>query len=401
MSQLSTNLIAGQITRWALTAVVIVVLLIALWVISPIMLLTLTAVLLVVLFTTPIRFLTRRGVSRGLATLTSFIIIVGFFVLIGVVILPVLVQQFATLAVLVQAGIEQMVDSWNNLDTQTTKYFLGWADPVIITPSQDPATTILRFVRDSLQLNADFINQVVSQVFGALSQISVSVLPVVSGVAATLLNFLIVIFLSLYFLADPRGHEDGLIRLLPISYRPRAREIVDRLDVTLRGWLESTLLAMVFVGLVTWIALSILGLREAAALGMIAGVLSFVPNFGTLVALIPAVAVGILQQPQNIGWIIIVTYGISLIQSQIISPLLVAGRINLPPVLVLLGQIIAGYFFGFLGILLAVPLAAILMVLVQEVYIKDILGDRAVGTRSQAAEPQRILIDDGLMSDGV
>jgi predicted PurR-regulated permease PerM len=400
MSHLNANFVAGQTTRWVLTAVIIVVLLLAFWVIAPILLLTLTSVLLVVLFTTPIRFLTRRGVNKGLATALSLAMIVGFLVVIVIVILPVVLSQFATLAVLVQEGIQQIVDSWNNLDVEQTKVFLGWGEDSI-GPSQDSLTLILRFIRDTLQVNADSIDQIASQVFQALSEISVSVLPLVSGVAGTLLNLLIVIFLSLYFLADPRGHEDGLIKLAPISYRARSREIVDRLDVTLRGWLESTLLAMVFVGLVTWIALSILGLREAAALGMIAGVLSFVPNFGTLVALIPALAVGILQQPQNVGWIIVVTYGISLIQSQLISPLLIAGRINLPPVLVLLGQIIAGYFFGFLGILLAVPLAAILMVLVQEVYIKDILGDRTVGLHNRSQESQRILIDDGLMSDGV
>lgn len=400
MSQLSTNFVAGQVTRWVLTAVVVVVLLLAFWQISPIILLTLTSVLLVVLFTTPIRFLTRRGVSRGLATVVSLVSIAAFFVLIGLMILPLLIGQFATLAVLVQQGINELIDSWQRFSTPQTKYFLGWGDAPI-QPIQDSVTVIFGFINQSLPVNADLINQVASQLFGALSQISVSVLPVVGGVAATLLNILIVIFLSLYFLSDPRGHEDGLIRLFPMSYRPRAREIVDRLDVTLRGWLESTILAMIFVGVATWITLGFLGIREAGALGVIAGLLSFVPNFGTLIALVLAVAVGILQQPQNLGWIIVVTYGISLVQSQIISPLLIAGRINLPPVLVLLGQIIAGVFFGFLGLLLAVPLAAILMVLVQEIYIKDILGDRLVGAKDKTLESQHLLVDDGLMSDGV
>lgn len=401
MAQLSTNFVGGQITRWVLMTVIIVVILLALWAISPILLLTLTAVLLVVLFTTPIRFLTRRGVSRGLATAISLLMVAGFFVLVVILILPLLVGQFATLAVLVQRGIEELIDSWTRFSTPQSKYFLGWGDAPI-QPTQDSLTAVFRFISDSVPVNADLINQVASQLFGALSQISVSVLPVVGGLAATLLNILIVIFLSLYFLADPHGHEEGMIRLFPLWYRSRAREIVDRLDVTLRGWLESTILAMIFVGVATWIALTFLGIREAGALGVIAGVLSFVPNFGTLIALFLAVAVGILQQPQNIGWIILFTYGISLVQSQIISPLLIAGRINLPPVLVLLGQIIAGVFFGFLGLLLAVPLAAILMVLVQEIYIKDILGDhRAVGVEARDPQPQRLVIDDGLMSDGV
>jgi predicted PurR-regulated permease PerM len=176
--------------------------------------------------------------------------------------------------------------------------------------------------------------------------------------------------------------------------------------MAMRGWLESTLLAMIFVGVATWIGLTILGLDEALALGVIAGVLAFVPTFGTLIAAILAVIVGVLQQPQNVGWIIVVTYGISLVQSQVISPLLVAGRIQIPPILVLLGQIVAAVFFGFLGILLAVPLTAILIVLIEEIYVKDILGD---WSRSRVAEeqpetepePQSVPVEDGLLTDRV
>ena len=123
--------------------------------------------------------------------------------------------------------------------------------------------------------------------------------------------------------------------------------------------------------------MALLGIQQAAALGVLAGLLSFIPNFGTIVALIPSIAVGIVQTPNSWGWVIVVIYGVSFVQSQIVTPLLVSGSIRLPPVLVLLGQIVAGAFFGFLGLMLAVPLTAILMVLVQEIYIKDMLGDRS------------------------
>jgi predicted PurR-regulated permease PerM len=81
------------------------------------------------------------------------------------------------------------------------------------------------------------------------------------------------------------------------------------------------------------------------------------------------------QAPQNIGWIILIIYGTSFLQSQVVNPILVAESLKLPPVIVLLGQIIAGVFLGFLGLMLAVPIIAIIMVLVQEIYIHDILGD--------------------------
>jgi predicted PurR-regulated permease PerM len=130
---------------------------------------------------------------------------------------------------------------------------------------------------------------------------------------------------------------------------------------------------------------------------VLAGVLSFVPNFGQLVAVIAAIVVGVVQAPENLVWIIIVIYGMSFIQSQIFSPLLFSESIKLPPVMVLLGQIISGALFGFLGILLAVPISAVLLILIQEVYIKDILGDRQV----RQTDAVRITeFNDDLLPDG-
>ena len=90
-----------------------------------------------------------------------------------------------------------------------------------------------------------------------------------------------------------------------------------------------------------------------------------------------SVHVALVQAPQHVGWIVLIIYGTSFLQSQLVAPLLFEESINLPPVIVLIGQIFAAVFFGFLGIMLAVPIIAILLVLVQEVYVKDILGDKA------------------------
>lgn len=395
---------ALQVTRWVITAVVVVIGLIAFWEMRNILLLLLTSVVLVVAITTPVRFLTRRGVNRTLATIISFFTIPLFFLILTLTILPLLATQFATLSRLVEAGILRLQETWASLDVAPPNYFLGWSYPVpgLEIPTDPILTSVQTFI-DSFQVDAELITQVANQLFTAFGQFGVTVIPVVSGVASVFLNALILIFMSMYLLVNPRSHEDGLIRLLPVHYRSRGREIIDRLDLAIRGWLESTVLAMVFVGVATWIGLTLLGLDEALALGVIAGVLAFVPTFGTLIAVILAVAVGILQQPQNVGWIIVVTYAISLVQSQLISPLLVAGRINIPPIVVLLGQIIAALFFGFLGILLAVPLTAILLVLIEEIYIKDILGDRPKelpAAEEKQAQVTPVDVDEGLVRDG-
>ncbi|MBZ0299844.1 MAG: AI-2E family transporter [Anaerolineae bacterium] len=398
MTQKFTPSAPFQTARWVITAVVVVICLLAFWEIRNILLLLLTSIVLVVLITTPMRFLTRKGVDRRLATVISLLTIPVFFLVLTLTVLPLLATQFGTLSRLVEAGFFRLQESWQALSATPPQYFLGWDYPILgLTIPRDPLLEAASTFINSFQFNAELITQVANQIFNAFGQFGVTVIPVVGGVASVFLNGLIVIFMSMYLLTDPKGHEDGLIRLLPMHYRKRGREIMDRLDLAMRGWLESTLLAMVFVGIATWIGLTVLGLDEALALGVIAGLLAFVPTFGTLIAVILAVAVGVLQQPQNVGWIIIVTYAISLVQSQVISPLLVAGRINIPPIMVLLGQIIAAVFFGFMGILLAVPLTAILLVLIEEIYVRDILGDRPqVAESAEIAQPKTVLTEDKL-----
>ena len=346
----------GATTRYVLTAIIVIVLLLAAWVIRGILLLTLASVILVVLFTIPIRFLVRRGVRRVPAIILSVLFIL--FLVIGLVAtaLPDLFQQFAVLVTdIIPQGIQTLIDRyWTTNVIQDQFPFLQTVDV------------------------EDLLNTLSGQLAAALGQFSISVLPVLGGVADTLLSVLIIIFLSIYLLADPQMHQEGLIRLFPVWYRYRVREIIVRLDFALRGWLRATIISMAFVGVATWLGLALLGIQQAAALGVLAGLLSFIPNFGPIIALVPSIAVGIIQTPESVGWIIVIIYGVSFVQSQIFTPLLVAGSIRLPPVLVLLGQIVAGAFLGFLGIMLAVPITAILMVLVQEVYVKDILGDSSV-----------------------
>lgn len=363
MRPMSASAANGSTTRWVLTAIAIVILLVALWIIRGILLLTLASVILVLLFSMPTRFFMRRGIKRVPATLMSLVCVVLLIVLLFSLALPTLVQQFVQLAsVTIPQGIEELVRLWNSGDIQREYPFLEAVDI------------------------GDVFSSLSVQVAAAVGTLSASVLPVLGGVADTILSLLIVIFLSLYFMADPQMHQEGIIRLFPISYRHRAREIMARLDHTLRGWLRATVISMAFVAVATMLGLTLLGIQQAAALGVLAGLLSFIPNFGPIVALIPSIAVGVVQAPENIGWIIIVIYGVSFIQSQVVGPLLVAGSINLPAVLVLLGQIVAGVFFGFLGLMLAVPLTAIAMVIVQEVYVKDVLGDTSVGADTLPVE---------------
>ena len=334
--------------------------LVFLWQIRGTLMLIFAAVILVVLFTMPIRLLISRfDMNRALAIILS---VIGFFVIIVLIalsILPTIVTQFTVLATdVVPRGVEQAVESLNS-ETLIEQF------------------PFLEGIITDFQINEELINQIITPLSSALSSLGGSVLPVVGGVANTILSVLIIFFLSMYLLAEPELYVNGIITLTPTWYRDRMTIILRRIDTTLRAWLSVTGVSMVVVGVGTGLGLAALGIREWVALGVLAGVLSFIPNFGPIVALVPSVAVAIVQAPDNVIWTAVIIYGVSFVQSQVVSPVLASERMNMPAILILLGQIIFGFFFGFMGLMLAVPLTACVSVLVDEIYVKDILGDRS------------------------
>ena len=349
------------------------------WQIRGTLMLTFAAVILVVLFTMPVRFLMNRfKLHRVVAIVVS---VVGFFIilaLLGVPILRAIGDQYEPLRTAVEGGLEQVRQSLTREALLQQNSILKDVIPIIDDLLSGSA---------SAQPADDLIGQAVSQVTDAVGRLGGSVLPVVGGVANTILSVLIIFFLSMYLLAEPELYVNGIIKLTPVWYRDRMLSILRRLDSTLRAWLSVTAVSMVVVAILTGLGLRLVGIQdEAFALGVLAGILSFIPNFGPVVALVPSVAVAILDAPQNVIWVVVIIYGVSFFQSQVISPVLASERMNMPAILVLLGQIIFGFFFGFLGLMLAVPLSACVAVIVDEMYVKDVLGDREPAKQKQAEE---------------
>ncbi len=346
----------GVATRWVLVALLLVVGAVAVWLVRDILLLVLASVILTVWIGTPIRFFVRHGLGRPLAVALSLLLITVVIVLAIVLLVPGLLQQFATLAGLIPRAVEQLQEL---IDSGQLAAQFPWLGQIL----------------EQVNIDITMLGPIIDQIGGALGQITQAVFPFVGGVASTLLSLLVVLFMTVYFVISPDDYREGLLKLVPPAYRLRAGEIVLRLELTLRGFLQAKMLSMILIGFGTFIGLTLLGVPLAPALGTLNGLFSFVPNFGPLAALVPTLAVTIVNAPDRWLWVVVLIYGLQLIESQFVGPWLMSERINLSPVLVLVGQIIAGIFFGFLGLLLAVPLVAILVVLVQEVYIRDILGD--------------------------
>jgi predicted PurR-regulated permease PerM len=188
-------------------------------------------------------------------------------------------------------------------------------------------------------------------------------------------NFLLVILLAIYLASEPRFYVTGFTKLFPPAVRPRAAEVLNDIGETLRWWLVGKAGSMLFIGILTWIGLSIIGVPLALTLGLLAGLLSFIPNFGPIISAIPAILLAFIESPITAVYVAGLYIGIQLIESNIVTPIIERETVELPPALTVIFQIALSIILGGLGLVLATPLLAVVMVLIQKVYIEGVLGD--------------------------
>ncbi len=205
------------------------------------------------------------------------------------------------------------------------------------------------------------------------------VLARVTGVFSTalgaLVNAAIVIAVGLYLAADPRLYTSGLLRLVPSARRPRAREVLAQLASTLRRWLAGRLVLMTVNAALTWAGLSLLGVPLALTLGLLAGLLNFVPNVGPVIAGVPAVLIALTQSPQQALYVLLLYVVLQTVDGYVFTPLVQKRTVELPPALTITAQVFLGVLLGAFGVVFATPLTAAVMVLVRMLYVEDVLGE--------------------------
>jgi predicted PurR-regulated permease PerM len=191
-------------------------------------------------------------------------------------------------------------------------------------------------------------------------------------------NFFITLLLAVYFASEPRFYTRGFTKLFPVRLRDRVSEVLAATADSLSWWLVGKAASMLFIGLVTWIGLSILGVPLALTLGLIAGLLSFIPNFGPIMSAVPAILLAFIDSPMTALYVAILYVFVQLIESNVVTPLIERKTVELPPGLTIIFQLALAALVGGLGLVLATPLLAVIMVVVEMIYIQDVLGDRDV-----------------------
>ena len=201
------------------------------------------------------------------------------------------------------------------------------------------------------------------------------VFPFLSQTVAVFAGIVLIVFMAIYIAADPGTYHRGMMHLFPHYLRNRAGEVLSSMAAVLRRWLVTQLIAMTAIGVVTTVALLILDVKAAFALGLIAGLLEFIPTVGPILSAIPAIFMGFLDGPEKAATVAIVYIGIQFLENHILIPMLMKGGVDVPPVLTILGQALFTLLFGFLGLMVAVPALAATMVAVKMLYVERVVGD--------------------------
>jgi predicted PurR-regulated permease PerM len=206
-----------------------------------------------------------------------------------------------------------------------------------------------------------------------------------AGATVTMLGVLgavvIIVFAAVYLAINPTLYFRGLVRLLAPDYRDRGSEVLSEIGVALRLWLIGRAIDMVVVVILTFAGLMLLDVPLAFLLALIAGLLNFIPYIGAVLGAVPAITVAFGQGPIQALWVVLLFLAIQAVEGYLIVPFIQQRTVQLPPALLIFSQTVFGALFGILGLLLAPALMLVIMLLVQAIYLHDVLGDRDLAQR--------------------
>lgn len=311
------------------------------WLLSDIILLIFLAVLIAAILRGTSDWAARhtgapQGAMLALVTLLSAGCLIGFFYYLG----P-------------RLGSESQ-DLWTQLHHQATLLYQNYGHTAwgkAIFASLAPSTAVRGHI-------ANFAGNLATTTLGG----------VITG--------FVLVVTALYFAISPEVYIRGVVVLFPVPYRARVRRVLEEVGHTLQWWCLGQSVDMLVVGLLTGFGLDVLGVPLALALGVLAGLFTFVPYFGTIISAIPAMLVALTVSWQTSLWVMVVFLGAHTIEGYVVSPLVQRRTVHLPPAVSIMAMTILGTIFGPLGVILGTPVAAATLVVVREAYVGGVLGDQ-------------------------
>ncbi len=296
------------------------------------------------------RFFSR---SLGVILVLSFIL---FIFVVGILLLINIIVEISTLAEGI--SISPLINWVRNLPEKWPQW-LG----KILSQNTESVNNLLQNLQNFLQ------QEWPDTVLPWLQDRMTGFLRGIGGFLGVILQSILIFILVGYILASYPTIVKDLLRIIPPRQQPLAKELTDKLDIVVGGYIRAKVIEALIVGLVTWLSLSIIGVPSALSIGFVAALLNPIPYLGPIIATIPAVLLAIGE-----GWTIVVITGVVMIIIQqldgnVLGPLLLSQSMQVHPVTVLVALIVGSSLFGFWGILLAIPATAFFQLLYNDYYL--------------------------------
>jgi predicted PurR-regulated permease PerM len=332
--------------------------------IAVVVLVLLLTMLFSIIISGPVDYLQRRGLGRGWGTLAVFGGLVLILGIVGTALVPIIEDQarelVETLPELLENAQDLVVRLQRSLGVQTSF-------------SLDPQSVL-----DSAR---SFFSG------GTLTAVAI----VGASVASVLSYGVVIIIATIYSVAQPWPLINGFVVLFPAGRRERVREILGAVYRTVQRWFLGQLVSMTIIGILSTVSLYLIGIPFALLLGLFSGLVSFIPFVGPAISVIPPVLLALIGTPVDALWVVLAYGVIQMVESYLVYPLVMSRAVSLHPAVVMFALLIMGTLFGFVGVLLAVPLVTVLQVLLRELWIErmDQMGIDPNPPREEQRPPKR------------
>jgi predicted PurR-regulated permease PerM len=337
----------GMTLRFAVTSTLLVLAIaLVVFALDLVLLLFAASLIAVVLRGTAYRLSQRSGWPVGASLATVVALLIGGLALGGAYVVPALGDQMGQLRSRIPEAVARVQEFVNQF---------GWVETLV------DATNATQATDGPLELGRP----------GVVGRITT----VLSSTLGGAINLAIVLVVALYLAVNPTPYVDGIVRLFPRSQRDRACEVMHALGDTLFAWLHGQLVAMALVGVLVTTGLWLLGVPLAVMLGLIAAMAEFMPNIGPILAAVPAALLALTVSPAHVAYVIVLFIAIQVLESYALTPYVMHRVVALPPALTIVAQLVGALMAGWVGLLLATPLVAALLVLVRMVYLEGVLGE--------------------------
>ena len=326
-------------TIWAIMGAVILtgLFLYGLFVIRTILTPFFIALAIVYLLRPFVDYFEKKGLQRTFSIIVVYLIFIIIITLALIFIIPLIYEQF-----------KQFVLQFPNYISVVKKIVDGWQIKIL---KIDP------FLLKSLEEVISNSQQYFVSFFFNLPQAGINI-------AYLIFNMILAPVLAFYVLKDFKSIKEAFFFLIPKRWRDEAKLITGKIDLVLGGFIKGQLLIAFIVGFMSWLAMAILGVEYALVIGIITGTLNVIPYFGPIVGGTIAVVVALFDSHMLAIWVVVAMVIIQQIDAFFLNPYIMSKQVKVHPVLIVFSLFLGAYILGIIGMILAIPLAAIGKVLV-------------------------------------